>query len=155
MSGNLTHSPAQIIRDLLVDLGLGVLPSAGGLWPIFVTGIPDSPDSIITITDTLGTSDGRLQPTGEATEHPGFQVAIRDANHQDGWEKANAIRVALSETILLNTVSITDNVGTGTSTYTVHAVSKIGGVIVLGKELPTSKRHLFTINATVALRQTA
>lgn len=150
----LTHSPAQIIRDLLVDLGLGVLPSAGGNWPLFVTSIPDSPDSIITITDTLGTSDGRIQPTGEAAEHPGFQVAVRDSNHQDGWEKANAIRVALSETVASNSVSITDNVGTGTSEYVVFAVTKIGGIIVLGKELPTSKRHLFTINATVALRQT-
>ena len=150
----LTHSPAQIIRDLLVDLGLGVLPSAGGDWPIFVTSIPDSPDSIIAVIDTLGTRDGRHQPTGEAAEHPGIHIEIRDANYQDGWEKANAVRVALSETILRNTVSIEDNIGTGTTGYLVYAVTKISGIIPLGKELPTSKRHLFTINAVVALRQT-
>lgn len=155
MSGNLTHSPAQIVRDLLVDLGLGTLPSASGSWPIYVSNIPDSPDSLITITDTVGISDGRTQFDGQAHEHPGIQVAVRDANHQDGWEKINALRVALSETIRNNAVSITDNVGTGTSVYTVYAITKVGGVIVLGKDTPTSKRNLFTLNATVALRQTS
>ncbi len=149
----LTHSPAQIIRDLLVDLGLGVLPSDGGSWPIFITSIPDSPDSIVTIIDTLGTSDGRIQPTGEAAEHPGIHIEVRASNYQTGWEKANAIRVALSETILRNSVTIEDNIGTGTTAYTVYAVTRIGGIIPLGKELPTSKRELFAINATVALRQ--
>ena len=154
MSSTLTHSPAQIIRELLVQLELGVLPSDGGSWPIYVSSIPDSPDNVITIIDTLGFSDGRIQTDGEAVEHPGFQVTVRAANHQTGWEKANDIRVVLSETVLHNTVSILDNVGTGESIYTVHAVSKIGGIIALGKELPTSKRNLFTINAVVALRQT-
>lgn len=154
MSGNLTHSPAQIIRDLLVTLGLGTLPSDSGSWPIYVSNIPDSPDSIITITDTVGTNDGRTHVDGQANEHPGIQIAVRDANHQDGWEKIRAIRVSISETVQRNTVSITDNVGTGTSTYTVYAITKIGGIIALGKDIPTSKRNLFTLNATVALRQT-
>ena len=155
MSNNLTHSPAQIIRDLLVDLGLGTLPSDGGSWPIYNNNTPDSPDSVITITDTVGTSDGRTHTDGEAQEHPGFQVAVRNDSPQGGWEKMNAIRVALSETISRNELSITDNVGTGTSSYIVYAVSKLGGIFALGKDTPTSKRNLFTLNAVVALRQTS
>ena len=111
MSGSLVHSPADIIRTLLVDLGLGTLPEDSGSWPIYLANTPDSPDSTITVTDTASRKTGRTQFDGQIQEHHGFQVAIRDANHKDGYEKADAIKVALDETIQLDTVSIQENVG--------------------------------------------
>jgi hypothetical protein len=35
----------------------------------------------------------------------------------------------------------------------VHALNGFGGVLVLGKESPTSKRNLFTINCYVNFKQ--
>lgn len=153
MSGNLFHSPADIIRTLLIDLGMATAPSAGGDWPAYVAQEPDTPDSVITVYDTAGTTGGRLQTSGETVEQHGFQVRVRDANHFEGYEKARAIAVALDESVANAVVSVGDDVGTGSDTYIVYAVTRKGGIISLGKESPASKRSIFTINAVVALRQ--
>lgn len=148
MSGSLTHSPADIIRNLLVNLGLGTTPSAAGSWPVYAEREPDAPDSVITVYNTAGRKDGRVQVGGEVQEHHGFQVRIRAANPVTGYTKAQAIAIALDETVYQDTVTIS------AATYLVHAVSRVGSVLALGKETPTSKRNLFTINAVAALRQT-
>lgn len=148
MSGSLAHSPADIIRELLIDLSLGVTPAVGATWPVYAASVPDKPDSLITITDTAGVLDGRNQVDGEVQEHHGFQTAVRCANHSDGYVKAETIAIAFDESVRLNTVTI------GSIQYTVYAVSRKSGVIAVGTG-PGDKRHLFTINAVVALRQVA
>ena len=149
MSGSLDHSPSQIIRQMLVDLSLGTLPSEDDDWPIFATNEPDTPDSVITVYDTLGKLDGRTQVDGKLQIHHGFQVRIRDANTRNGYSKANAIAIALDESTYQETVTISDSI------YLVHSVSRTTDVLPIGKETPTSKRNIFTINATATLRQTA
>ncbi len=148
MSGSLAHSPADIVRYLLIDKSLGTLPSDGGSWPIFADGEPDAPDSVITVYNMAGRLGGRTQVDGEQQEHPGIQIRIRDPDSRGGGTKARAIAIALDESIRLDNVTIGDNV------YKVYAISRIGSVLSLGKEVPSSKRNLFTINAVVALRQT-
>lgn len=155
MSGSLSHSPAEIIRDLLVTLGLGTDPADSGSWPIFVSREPDTPDSVITIYDTTPRLQGRSSPGGITQEHYGIQVRIRDASPRGGWVKANALVVALDQTIALDDVTIEDEDGTGLSTYKVYTVSRTGGILSLGKQIDSSKRNLFTINAVAAIRQTA
>lgn len=154
MSGSLNHSPEHIIRDLLVTLGLGTDPDDDGSWPMFVSQEPNAPDSVITVTGTSSRLQGRFQKTGETQEHYGFQLQVRDANHKDGSKKANELVVALDESIKRNDVTIEDVVGTGSSTYRVYAVTRTTGVLSLGKDVATSKRNLFTINAVVSLQQT-
>ncbi len=151
MSGTLAHSPADVVRHLLVDLGGGVLgggavPWTGGAWPIYVSSEPDDPDSVITIFDTAGITQGRIFQ-GEIQEHQGFQVRVRDANHVDGYTKANALAVLLDES------SDRVNVTFASTNYFVHAITRTTGVLVLGKNVPIDKRNVFTINAIVALRQ--
>ena len=149
MSGTLAHSPADVIRKLLVNLALGSDANAvpAEAWPVFASGEPASPDSVITVYDTAGKNDGRAMATGERSEHYGIQVRVRSAAHTAGYAKAQAIAIAFDETVTQNAVTI------GSTTYLVHAVSRRGPVLNIGKETPTSKRSLFTLNALVSLRQ--
>ncbi len=146
MSGTLAHQPAAIIRQLLIDLGHGTIPSDGGAWPIAVGHMPDSPDSAIRVVDTTGRDFGREMIAGERAEHPGVQIMVRDADEAGGWAKAHAIAIGLDKDVAYAGVTI------GAVGYTVYAVTRSSGPIALGKE-PGTKRDLFTINATVSLRQ--
>lgn len=145
MSGSLTHSPADIVRKLLIDKSLGATPAEGAVWPVYATREPDSPDSTITVYDTAGRLDGRVMVSGQVQEHPGIQIRVRDADSAAGFKKAKAVATALSEDVLRTMVTI------GANTYEVQAISRTSGVFALGKETLTSKRNVFTINATVSL----
>ncbi len=147
MSGSLAHSPADIIRNLLVGLGQGTTPSASGAWPVYAAREPSSPDSVITVFDTAWVPEGRFHMGGQKQVHYGIQVRVRDANPVDGFTKIQAIAISVDETAYQNTVSI------GAATYLVNAVSTTGGVLALGKDSST-KRNIFTFDAVVDLRQT-
>lgn len=152
MTGSLTFSPADVVAQLLIDLGLGTDPTESGDWPVFVSEEPDTPDDVITIYDTVGTREGRSQIDGEVQEHEGIQIRIRSTDYDTGHRKTDAIKVAVDITTYRNTVGISSVLGTGTMQYFVQAISRIsmtGGL----KESPTSKRNVFTINAVVALRE--
>ena len=147
MSGSLTHSPADVIRYLLIDLSLGTLPSASGDWPIIANRELDSPDNLITVFDTAGLRNGRVAD-GEVQEHEGFQIRVRAGTQTVGQAKINAIKQAIDNSVLNKSVVI------GASTYIVYAISRRSGPFYLGQDVETSKRIVFTINAVVALRQT-
>lgn len=148
MSGSLTHSPSQVIRQLLVDLGHGTLPSAAGSWPIGVAEDADSPPSAIWVRGTESRLHGRRMSDGQYYERYGFQVLVRDTRYEDGQTKARAIAIAMDTNVRQAAVTISS------STYIVHVISRSGGVLDLGKERSTS-RHLFSINALAAIEQAA
>lgn len=145
----LLHSPADVVRWLLIGLGVGTDPSLSSAWPINADKEAATPDNVITIYDTAGRDDGRSMIDGELFYHYGLQVRVRAVDHVTGWPKADQIRVTMAQQVYGNSVTI------GTSTYRVHCIAKIGEVLRLGQEVGSSKRSLFTINATVALRQTS
>lgn len=151
--GPLDHSPADIIRKMLVNLGLGVTPSYsaagkynGSPWPVFAGGEPDTPDSAITVYDTAGVDHGRLMVTGERPEHHGILIRVRSAAHTAGYAKARAIAVALDTDVSFEAATI------GSTTYIVWAVTRTTDVLDIGKETNTN-RDLFTVNAIVSLRK--
>ncbi len=146
MPATLIHSPADIIRYMFVNLGLGTLPENGGLWPIHVGGEPSTPDKVITVYDTTGVGQGRIMFSGEIIGPQGIQVRIRAPDHVTGWLKADAVQTSMAEEVYQESVTID-----GTE-YLVHALVRIGDVMVLGNESPTSKRKLFTINAQVQVK---
>jgi hypothetical protein len=148
MSLTLTHSQANIIRWLLINLGLGTDPASAGSWPIYAYSEPDTPDAVITVYNTVGFVDGRAMPTGEVYEHFGFQVRVRATSSKLGITKINEIARQMAESVHNLTVTI------DTETYTVCAITRKSGVIELGKEYPTSERNVFTLNAIVALYRT-
>jgi len=135
------------MRYLLIDLGLGTLPTDDDDWPITVTSEVEDPDNAITLFDTSGIKHGRVF-NGEIQEHEGFQVRIRATDHAVGHAKANDIKEALDKSVLNESVAI------GSNTYIVYSVSRRSGVFYLGQDVSSSKRVIFTINAIVSLRQT-
>jgi hypothetical protein len=142
----LTHSPADVLRWLLIDLGEGTDPGTEASWPIQATNEPDTPDNLIVLYDTSSDLQGRIQRTGEWNEFKGIAIQVRGADHPTAWAKAEAIRAAVDGDIH-NTLITVD-----TSQYIVHSVTRRSGPISLGKE-PGTSRFLFTINAVMSVRQ--
>jgi hypothetical protein len=142
--GNLDHSPAAVLRQLLIDIGVG---TSQGTWPIKVDNEPDAPDDCITVYNTSGGIDGRNQISGEGLEHPGVQVRVRSSNPTTGWQKIKAIAVVLDQSIHLDAVTI------DSSSYIVYAVTRAGSPLSIGSDVSKTKRRLFTLNAKMALRQ--
>ena len=147
MSTLLTHSPADVIRWLLINNGQGSDPDLGQAWPIYASSEPTGPDNCLTVYDLQGTEDGREHHGGEILEHPGWQVRVRAQDHRTGWTKLNAVRVWMSETACMEVVTIE-----GTADL-VWAFTRIGNVIPLGTDVAKTKRHLFTLNGTVPIQQ--
>ena len=143
----LTHSPADIVRYLLVDVAQGTLPEDESAWPIFADSEPDEPDECITVYDTSGIVEGRAHKTGEVQEHYGIQVRLRCLTPESGYARMRTLMLVMDELIRLDHVSIVN------SEYLVTAISRKGGILSLGEETPNSKRYVFTLNAIVSLKQ--
>lgn len=148
MSGSLDHSPADVIRYLLISLGLGTLPEDGAAWPIYCDQEPDRPDNCLTIYNTAGRDNGRVMINGERQEHHGFQVRIRAVTPVVGYPKARAIAVAMDQDVNRDSITI------GYSEYLIHSISRTTDVFSLGEEVPASKRKIYTVNAVATLEQT-
>lgn len=146
MPSPLLHSPADVLAELLIDLGQGTNSALSQAWPVYVANEPDLPDNVITIYDTVGKDNGRIMSDGHLVTQHGVQIRIRALNHPEGYEKASVLRVFLSG-IYDRTVSI------GSNSYTVHALSGIGQVLSIGKEYPTSRRNVYTLNGLIEIRR--
>lgn len=147
LSTTLLHSPADVIGQLIIDLGLGVtFTNPPTDWQVNVSNEPHTPDNVITTYDTSATNDGRSQIDGEKYQHYGVQVRIRSSDHTTGYVKSQAIAVAFDETVYQNTVTIDG------SNYLVHSISRDSEVLAIGKETPESRRRVFTINALTCIR---
>ncbi len=149
MSGQLNHSPANILSRVLIALGQGVDPPDPGVaatWPIYYANEPPSPDNCITVYDTAGLKMGRHQIDGEVQERHGIQVRVRSKDHDVGYLKARAIAQALDTEVYQELTTIDSD------SYITHSFSRSGDVVPLGKEVAASKRSLFTVNGTVSVR---
>lgn len=149
MPGVLANSPAEVIGQLLIDLGLGEeVASPSPDWEVHVEGEPDKPDNCITVYDTVGRTNGRDHNIGEMAEHEGIQIRVRSNSPTDGWAKAKAIADKLDKEVgPLTGVSLDAN------DYTIANVSRTANIIPLRFEKPVSKRRHWVINAVVSLRQ--
>lgn len=146
----LGHSPAYVLRTLLVELGVAVEPIVGNTttsWQAFTSNEPDLPDDCITTTDTSGRLDGRLAISGETVEHYGVQIRIRSSVFHEGWRKANEISTVLDEAVY-NEALVIDS-----AQYLIHAVTKSGGIANLGRDRPSGNRSLFTLNVTIDIQR--
>jgi hypothetical protein len=140
---------AEVLQQLFVNLGLGVLRSAHpeSDWPIYVTLMADVPDNAICVHETAAQLDGRMMATGELLEHKGFQVMVRAKTHEAGFAKAEAFRIAMDQSVHNNTVIL------GSHIYGVQSITRRSGILSLGRDVSSSERQLFTINGIVYLRQ--
>lgn len=149
MTPALIHSPADIIRQLLIDIGQGIdvdNVNVNTSWQVFASGEPSSPDNCLAVTDTSWQDDGRSMINGEEWYHYGAQIRVRAVDHPTGFVKTNAVSKALAESVYLRQVDVD-----GTP-YLVHCFSRLT-IIDLGKNVPQTKRTLFTLNVLVTLRR--
>lgn len=151
MPQTLTHSPADVLRWLLIAKGVGSDPTIQplGNWPIYAADEPDGigvPDNVITVYDTDGTDEGRIMIDGEPQGHNGFQVRVRASDHKTGYAKIDEVWTVLGKEIYDDAV-ILDGI-----VYLVHSANKIGDPIPLGKEVGETKRRLFVLNAVLSLK---
>lgn len=142
----LVHSPADIIRRLLIQAGYGSDPPNLS-WPIYAASEPDLPDSVITVFDTAGVDHGRMSVTGDRAEHHGFQIRVRARDHLTGYAKARAISVAMDEVFYQEVVIIAG------TTYLVHSLNRTTDVLSIGKQVPNSRRNLFTLNGLTSIKR--
>jgi hypothetical protein len=147
MSGMLTHSAANIVRQLLTNLGETTAPADNANWSGFYSFEPEERDRVVTVFDTAGILRGRTHVDGETQVHYGLQVRIRSEEYGTGYTKAEEIAVALDTQTHLSTVVI------GSTTYTVYAFTRLGTVLAIGREAPNSKRSIFTINGLASITQ--
>lgn len=149
MAGTLQHSPADVLRYLLIDHSMGGLPSgvSNADWSIFVDNEPDSPDNCITVYNSVSKQNGRVM-VGEVCELHGIQVRVRSQISKTGYNKIREIAVEIDENVIIDTVTI------GTATYCVHSFKRTTDIISFGKDTPNqSKRHIHTFNGLLTVRQ--
>jgi hypothetical protein len=148
----LTHSPADIISRVLIELNLGSDPGDALAWPVYVAEEPMPsavvPDELIVVTDTTGTNDGRAMPTGERQEHHGIQVKVRARIHPTGWERAELICEAMNEQILRRVVTV------DASVYLVQCVAGVRKVHEFKRD-PKSELRYYSLNGLVSVTKTS
>ena len=149
----LTHSPADVVRWLLIAAGQGTEPITNYDWPIHVSLEPDYPEQCITIYDTGGVTFGNFQPTGEEQEYPGLMIQVRSNTHKIGYQKTDSLTKYIDQSVLNQTVTVTDENG-NENTYKVNNLIRQGTINNLGKD-PDDSRFRFTVNFLVSLRQTS
>ncbi len=141
MPGPLSHSPARIVHALLVDRGYG---AASGRWTVKTDSEPDLPDDCITIYNVQGRDDGYTQ-FGERQTWNGFQVRVRSANPETGYQKASAIAdyfdTGVGSGLLVNIDGTQYNVG---------SVHRTGDVLPIGTA-QGSKREVHTLDCLLSV----
>jgi hypothetical protein len=146
MSLPLLHSPADIVRQLLINLGVGGDPDVDPLpdWPVYEDKEPTSPDEVITVYDTTPKSDGRSMVDGETWLHYGLQIRVRGVDKPSAYAKTESVRRSINEQIVMAVVNMN-----GTH-YLVPAICNTNMVRV-GQQSPATKRFIYTINGTAAI----
>lgn len=141
------HSPADVLRYVLILLNQGVDPVGSGDWPVYCSGEPQEPEACITTYDAPGIDQGRLNPTGARQERFGVQVRVRAKDSHTAHAKVKDIAETLDTVLYQETVSI------GSASYLVWAVKRTGPPLSIGKDTPNSKRNKFTLNLITHIRR--
>lgn len=147
MSLVMAHSPADIIRNMLIALGIGTEPVDEGAWPVSAYSEKDTPDAVITVYNTPGVVDGKTGATNDIFEHYGYQIRVRATKNPTAAVKIYQMDQTLGD-VLMQQVNVDDKV------YIVCAVVRKGAIVDGGKESPTSQRNFYTLNAVSAIYRT-
>lgn len=157
MSDTLNHMPSDVVRELILDLGLGTEPSDAGDWPVYAPEIADEvgTDDVLQVKDTDGRQFGRIQVDGNVPENYGIQVLARSLDAHDGQYQLRKIQEAFSTEVLRTSVTVparTLNDGTAvpTTVYRVDSIERSGSIRNAGRD---GRRFLQTANFLVFLTQ--
>lgn len=149
MPGTLVDIVSDVVAKLIVDLGLGNIPTSV-TWPVFSCIEPESPDSCITVYGTEGVLQGRSGVDKEMAVQDGIQIRVRSSSITNAKAKAEEIAIAF-DGIYQRAVSLTSP----SRSYAIQSILRTSPVIPLGRQAGISERYIFTVNATLSIRQTA
>lgn len=144
------------MAQLLINLGQVSDPLASGtanVWPVSVDTELNTPDNVVTLTNTEPQQQGRFQGSGQMNELWTFQAKIRAADSQTAYAKANALSVLFDQVIYKNQVTLAPTSHSAGGTYRVGRVTRKSGPIAIGREGSATKRYIYTINAIVDIIQ--
>lgn len=151
----MNHPASQILLVWLRSQSLLVEPSSvdphNQNWPGFRSLMPEDPDEAVALYDYGAIKDGRLIAGGEVILHPSVNFRIRATQYNTGWDKAEALALALDGIVNDATVLVE------TTNYTIQAVSRLGGTLHNGLEEAAGRgnrrRHIFTFNVQSTIKQ--
>lgn len=152
MSGELNHQPAKLIRLALVAFGHAThpdnTPPSNQNWPCYFDDRPDTPDNLLSIYDTEGRDEGRTQIDGERQELYGIQITVRASDKNVGWRKIERIKEWMDTEFYRQTYTIQG------SSYLVQSINRTSGIIRMGREMPASRRYLYSLNGVCHILMT-
>lgn len=136
MSGNLTHSPAEIVLEVLIATGNGARVNSVTPvdWMVFQNKTVEAKDlntanfltdKLISVYDTAGVVNNRNFITGNYDEFYGVTILLRLNEFEDtaGFQKAKSIQHYLDTHINRYTISI------DSSDYIVHQMRRTSDII--------------------------
>lgn len=139
MTGTLYHTPAEIVAQLMDDVGLANLEDTGTGdpptgWTVFPLHLPDSPEQTILVKDTAGRLHRRSHPTGVMGEHYGIQVLARSSQDPaTPFKKIKSILEFFDTQVNRELVTLPDDDGTS-RTYRVNAITRTGPAVPAGSK---------------------
>ena len=145
MSGILTHTPSEIVLQVLLTKQLVTEPSDDDEWPGFYNHHPIEPIDLVCVYDTAGKIQGKTHVDGETQSHDGFNIRVRSERTTDGYAKAS---------IIFNKISPVTRyeIRIDSSVYRVQAITFTSPVFSLGKD-PESESRLHTLNGVISVRE--
>lgn len=141
-------SPALIISRHLIDtLGVFSDPLDAADWPLFVSSLPDQPNTCAAVYDSINVKDGRYM-SGHTVEHKGIQFILRfsASEYVLGYSKGEALKTAMDA--IKNELVVVDG-----SPYRVIAVSRSSGLIPISLEDGTKRRREYSINFMATIEE--
>lgn len=139
------HSPADVIRYLLIQLGLGTDPGDNTDWPIYAPSEPDKPDNAITVYTTAPDLHGRAMPTKEILQHFGVLIRVRSTTDPELATKAYAIANTVARSAYFSDIMVDTHV------YRVANMTLRSGPLFLGRP-DEDERLISTLNYVVPIR---
>lgn len=138
MTGVLYHSPADIVTQLLVDLGLADAHEDTDEhltgWDVCSSHLPEDPVNAIVVIDTSSRPHRRNQVTGVIGEHYGIQVLVRASDITDCYKRAKLIAESFDTDVRRDEVELEDEDAEVTRTYRVNAVTRLGLPVPAGND---------------------
>lgn len=164
----MNYSPADVLRQYLVDAGLVSMPSLTDLeegkapfsegtdWPAFVSTLPINPDNIVVLYDTKGRMHARLartvrpEPANTVTsmtiDSPGIQVRVRGVDPPTAYDEMASIWLQLDR-VKYSTVNMVDG-----GQYTITSFVKTSCIIPLGTD-PQEMRFSYVLNGCISIQK--
>ena len=157
MTGKLYHSPADIIAQMMDDLGLANLEDTGTGepltgWTVFPLHMPESPEEAIQVKDTSGRMHLRSHPTGVMGEHYGIQLLVRSSQDPSTpYVKLKGILDYFDTDVRRELVTLYDSENHVDRVYRVNAITRMSVAIPAGND---GRRFFYSGNMLASIELT-